>query len=171
MNNDKNIQPRNRNKANKDPLKGAPGHSAQIEDPSDSTAKISSRKASDDDLADENHKAALPGNIDEALQMLGSAFGEANVKKFRELLSSNAKTAESKVMDLIGSISGRPVASAAAVATGVGAIFLLREFLNRDSSPKKKIAGSDRTPSSSKSKSTAKKTAKSKSKSKKQSKK
>ncbi len=62
-------------------------------------------------------------------------------------------------MPSMSAITNRPVSSAAAVAAGVGAIFLLREYLTRDSgstektqskpkAPKKKVAGSDRSPSS-----------------------
>ena len=141
MNNDKNIQPRNRAKGNKDPLKGAPGH-MEVQ--------------ASEDVADENERASIPKNIDEAMELIGTTFGHANVKKFRELLSNNAANAEAKVKDLIGALSNRPMASAAAVATGVGAIFLLREYLTRDSAPKKKVAGSERNPSSTRAKSSSK---------------
>jgi hypothetical protein len=160
--NDKNIQTRNRMKADRDPLKGAPGHQEMPVKPE--VTKV--HKATEEAVAQENQEAAT-STVDQVLEQLGAAFGEDNVQKFRDMLSSKAADAEHKFMDKIrslmsglpkdfslpnfSSITSRPGTSAA-VATGVGALFLLREYLTRDTSapkaPKKKVAGSERNPSS-----------------------
>jgi hypothetical protein len=98
---------------------------------------------------------------------IGDVFGQENLQKISKLLSSNAADAEAKIGKVIRSVTNslpdfslsdlkptkKQVTGAAAVAGGVGAIYLLREYLTRDSGKAfvkavKKVAGAARNPSS-----------------------
>lgn len=115
-----------------------------------------------------------PGVIEDIISKLGTVFGEESVEKFRSLLAVSTIDTEEAFYNIVraavpnlpkdfsinnlsaladwepvkNKITKHPVASAATVAAGVGALFLVREYLNRGTSSRsvkpskgKKLAG------------------------------
>lgn len=154
--NNSSTQARLRNRK-RDALQGAPGHlDIDMADESVNTAK--SVKAVKSALTPSPD--ASPAMMDDVFNKLGAVFGDANVQKWRKLLADNTPDAEATLQKLISSAMAslpkdfsmpdlsaigelsvvktakkRPVASAATVAVGVGALYLLREYLMRGTNP------------------------------------
>ncbi|HMN69734.1 MAG TPA: hypothetical protein PKC28_14420 [Bdellovibrionales bacterium] len=169
-------------------LQGAPGHRAEAnmsraskrgraphQDASLNTVSTAVTK----ELA-----GLAPGVIDDILAKVGNAFGQGNLKKWSKLIGNGKDGIESSLMNIVHAaaptlpkdvsladltalvkwkpvkdkLAKRPVATAASVAAGVGALYLLREYLNRQggSSGTPRASGKARKTTTRKAKSRAK---------------
>lgn len=139
-----------RKNAKRDPLQGAPGHTASDNDETDAV-----QMAEDVSAAEET--SSQSSIAEDLIQKLGSVFGEDTIEKWRSVLSANTADAQAAFYGILRSrfpelpeefslsditkladwkpaqkVKQHPVASAATVAAGVGAFFLVREYLNRN---------------------------------------
>jgi hypothetical protein len=140
---------------NKDPLKGAPGHTATAAMATPTTGDVGTAGYADEQDTDstdgESEETSDESLIDSAFTQLASVFGQDNIDKLKKLVKENSQNAEEKIMQFVrsvtpsaGGVKRHPFASAGAVAAGVGTIFLLREYFSGEKAkapkkPKKKL--------------------------------